>query len=101
LFRIPLFNYPLAYLIRLWALLFLSVDLSQVSPADRVRQTNVPILLIHSSIDDVVPFSQAEALRRALANNPSAEFWFRDGYIHGELGADYRHRIRDFFLKHL
>jgi dipeptidyl aminopeptidase/acylaminoacyl peptidase len=101
LFRIPLVNYPLAYLIRLWALLFLGIDLSEVSPAERVRETKIPILLIHSSSDDVIPFSQAEALRRALENNSNAEFWFRDGHMHGELGADYRHRIRDFFLKHL
>ena len=52
LFRIPLLNYPVAYLIGLWAKLFLGIDLRDVSPAERVRTYfGLPILLIHSSGD--------------------------------------------------
>jgi len=101
LFRIPLLNYPMAYLVRLWAKLFLGIDLSDVSPAERVRETNIPILLIHSSADDVIPFSHGQALRQALAKNLNAEFWFQQGIIHGRLGSDYQSRIREFFLKHI
>jgi fermentation-respiration switch protein FrsA (DUF1100 family) len=101
LFRIPLLNYPMAYLVRLWAKLFLGIDLRDVAPAEQVRDTTIPILLIHSSADEVIPFSHAQALRDALAKNPSAEFWFEEGNIHGQLGSDYQNRVRDFFLKHL
>jgi len=101
LFRIPLLNYPMAYLVRLWAKLFLGIDLRDVSPAERVRDTTIPILLIHSSADDVIPFSHGQSLREALAKNPSAEFWFTAGIVHGQLGSDYQSRVRDFFLKHL
>jgi dipeptidyl aminopeptidase/acylaminoacyl peptidase len=101
LFRIPLLNYPTAYLVGLWAKLFLGIDLRDVSPAERVRHTTVPILLIHSSDDAVIPFSHAQSLREALAKNPRAEFWFHDGFAHGQLSSDYQSRLRTFFHKHL
>jgi dipeptidyl aminopeptidase/acylaminoacyl peptidase len=101
LFRIPLLNYPMAGLVRIWAMLFLGIDLSHVAPAQRVRGTKVPILLLHSSADDVIPFSQAESLRQALAENPRAEFWFTERNLHGQLASDYQQRVREFFLRHI
>jgi fermentation-respiration switch protein FrsA (DUF1100 family) len=101
LFRIPLLNYPIAYLVGLWAKLFLGIDLRDVSPAERVRHTRVPILVIHSSADAVIPFSHARSLQEALKNNPRAEFWFHEGFAHGQLAADYQSRVRNFFLKNL
>jgi uncharacterized protein len=101
LFRIPLLNYPIAYLVGLWAELFLGIDLRDVSPAERVRNTTVPILLIHSSADAVIPFSHAQLLQEALAKNSRAEFWFHDGGAHGQLASDYQSRVRTFFHKNL
>jgi dipeptidyl aminopeptidase/acylaminoacyl peptidase len=101
LFRIPLLNYPIAYLVGLWAKLFLGIDLRDVSPAERVRHTSVPILLIHSSADAVIPFSHARSLQEALKNNPRAEFWFDEGFAHGQLASDYQSRVRNFFHKNL
>jgi dipeptidyl aminopeptidase/acylaminoacyl peptidase len=101
LFPIPLLNYPIAYLIGFWANLFLGIDVTDVSPAERIRDTTVPILLIHSSGDAVIPFSQALALQQALAKNSNAEFWFNEQFAHGQLASDYRIRVRSFFLKHL
>ena len=101
LFRIPLVNYPIAYLVGFWAKLFLGIDLREVSPAEQVRNTTIPILLIHSSDDAVIPFSHAQSLRHALANNPRAEFWFHDGFAHGQLGSDYQTRVKNFFHKNL
>ena len=101
LFRIPVLNYPLAVLVGVWAKLFLGIDLRDVSPVQSIRQTEIPILLIHSSGDAVIPFSHAESLRAALAGNPHAEFWFKDGYAHGQLGEDYQTRIKAFFGKYL
>lgn len=101
LFRIPVLNYPLAVLVGVWAKLFLGIDLREVSPVRSVQHAEIPILLIHSSADAVIPFSHAESLRAALAGNPRAEFWFKDGYAHGQLGTDYRTRIKEFFGKYL
>jgi uncharacterized protein len=101
LFRIPVVNYPIAYLIGLWAKLLLGIDVRDVSPAERIRNSAIPILITHSSADAVIPFSQAKILQQALANNPRAEFWFSEEFAHGQLDADYRSRVRNFFQKHL
>lgn len=101
LFRLPLLNYAMAYLVRLWAKLFLGIDLSDVSPAQRVRDTKIPIFLIHSPADAVIPFSHGQSLQEALAKNPRAEIWFKEGIAHGQLAADYESRVRNFFQKNL
>jgi len=101
LFRVPFLNYPIAYLIGFWAKLFLGIDVRDVSPAEKIRNTTVPILITHSSTDTVIPFSQAKTLQGALINNPRAEFWFNDEFAHGQMGSDYQSRVRNFFQKNL
>lgn len=101
LFRIPLLKYPLASLTRLWAKVFLGIDIGKVSPMNAVRNRTLPILLIHSSTDTVVPFSHALRLQKALKENPHAEFWFHTGLAHGQLATEYEKRVVDFFQRHL
>ncbi len=101
LFRIPGLRYILGYLVEFWAKIILGIDIRSNSPLQSVRQTTVPILLIHSSADTVIPFRHAQLLREALADNPRAEFWFKEGYAHGQLGTEYQDRLRDFFDKNL
>lgn len=101
LFPIPLIKYPIGYLVGFWARLFLGIDLAQVSPVASVRTANVPVLLIHSSADAVIPFAHARQLQRALAHNPRAEFWFNEGFAHGQLHTDYESRVKNFFARNL
>lgn len=101
LFQIPVINYPIAYLIGFWAKLLLGIDLRDVSPAARIRNSAIPILITHSSADAVIPFSQAKSLQEALVNNPRAEFWFSEKSGHGQLDVDYQSRVRNFFLTNL
>ena len=101
LFRIPALNYPIAYMVGFWAKLFLGIDLREVSPAERIRTSTLPILLIHSSADAVIPFAHAHELQQALANNPRAEFWFNQESAHGQLASDYRARVTNFFHQNL
>jgi fermentation-respiration switch protein FrsA (DUF1100 family) len=101
LFDIPLVKHAVAYLIGLWAKLLLGIDLKDVSPAERIRNSAIPILITHSSADAVIPFSQAKALQQALANNPRAEFWFGEEFAHGQMDTDYQSRVRNFFQKNL
>ena len=101
LFKIPGLRYPLAYLIGLWARIFLGIDLSNISPVKAVQNTTIPLLLIHSSTDAVIPFSHAQSLQKALGDNPRAEFWFHTGLAHGELDTEYQKRVADFFQRHL
>jgi dipeptidyl aminopeptidase/acylaminoacyl peptidase len=101
LLPIPLLNYPVAYLVGFWAKLFLGIDLGKVSPLESVRNAKVPILLIHSSADAVIPFSHARQLQEAMAHHPGAEFWFNEGFAHGQLHSDYETRVENFFNKNL
>jgi fermentation-respiration switch protein FrsA (DUF1100 family) len=101
LFRIPLLRFPLGYLVGIWARVFLGIDLKNISPVDAVQNTTIPVLLIHSSTDAVIPFAHARLLQKALESNPRAEFWFHSGLSHGQLGAEYQKRVADFFRRHL
>ena len=101
LFRIPVLKYPLAYLVGLWAKIFLGIDLREISPVKAVQNTTIPLLLIHSSTDAVIPFSHAQLLQKALEENPRAEFWFHTGFAHGQLDTEYQKRVGDFFQRHL
>jgi dipeptidyl aminopeptidase/acylaminoacyl peptidase len=100
-FKVRLINYPIAYLIGLWAKLFLGIDLRDASPAERIRSSEIPILITHSSADAVIPFSQAKSLQQALVNNPRAEFWFSEESAHGQLQGDYQSRLATFFRTNL
>jgi uncharacterized protein len=100
-FKVRLINYPIAYLIGLWAKLFLGIDLRDASPAERIRNSAIPILITHSSADTVIPFSQAKSLQQALVNNPRAEFWLSSEFSHGQLDAEYKTRLQNFFSTNL
>jgi len=65
----PLAVRPCMRLAFLYALLRYGVDLRQVSPADVVRTTRVPILLIHGEQDTNIPPSHSVTLH---ALNPTA-----------------------------
>ena len=96
----PLLNIPLIHLTRLWADLFLGVDIQHVSPADAAAHLEIPVLLIHSTLDDVVPFEQAQILQQSLQGNPlSAHLFVQTS--HGELTIPIRQTIESFFKRNL
>ncbi|GAB4244707.1 MAG: hypothetical protein OHK005_09750 [Candidatus Methylacidiphilales bacterium] len=68
----------------------------------RLRHIRAPILLIHGTRDEVVPFSHGERLARA-AQSPVETFWI-EGAGHNNLvasaGQGYWDRIRDFINRH-
>ena len=101
LYRIPILKYPLAYLTGLWTKIFLGIDLKKVSPAESAKMLTIPILVVHSKNDTVIPFKNALLIQGSLKNNPKAEFWFEENLFHGELGSDYEKRIEEFFDRNL
>ncbi len=101
LFIVPILQYPLAWLTRLWSRIFLGIDLKSVSPKDAAANLTIPVLVVHSRTDPVVSFDHALMLQESLKKNPDAQFWFRDNLRHGELGADYHRKIVAFFNEHL
>lgn len=101
LYRLPLLNYPLAELTRLWTKLFLKVDIRRVAPAETVKNIQIPVFIIHSTNDDVIPFGHALLLQDSLKDNPRADFWFQENLIHGQFDKTYQKKIEDFFLNNL
>ena len=81
--------------------LVIGTDLAAVSPVNFVKETDVPILLIHSKKDKVIPFINAELLQEALKDNPKAEFSFGDELFHGQASVEFAQKTLDFFVKHL
>jgi fermentation-respiration switch protein FrsA (DUF1100 family) len=82
----------------LMAKLFLDLDPWAVRPkedAAKLSEEAVPLLIIHSTDDEVVPFEHAEML---AASYPGAEFWQVMGYGHVEAYShpEYRQKLLDF-----
>jgi fermentation-respiration switch protein FrsA (DUF1100 family) len=78
--------------------LFLDFDAWEVRPARQARalcREDVPLLLIHSTDDEVVPFQHARLLEEAC---PQATFWRLESYEHVEayLHPEYEERLFGF-----
>lgn len=103
----PLFilKYPLTFLTKIWAQIFLGINPSQISPEQAAIKLKTPILLIHSKKDQTISFENAERLQKALKDNPKAEFFFLEEGIHGSLPANlqtkYENKVKEFFTKNL
>ena len=98
-FSIPLLRYPLGLLMRLWGYLFLGYDVKSVSPMEAASRLEIPVLLIYSENDQLIPYAQAVLLRDSLAHNPHAEFLVYKNIPHGGLEKGYEIKIQDFFRK--
>ncbi len=100
--EVPVLNRVIAWLIRGIARTILQIDIKNESPLVALQKNIRPILIIHSSQDEVIPFKHAELLMDASYGNPDAEFWFPKGGGHGYIiQAEYMQRVGDFFQKYL
>lgn len=96
---LPVIREALVPLMKFWAKLLWDVD-TDYSPQKAAQNMQTPILIIHATQDEQIPFRHAELLRNALQNNQRAEFYFPETGLHGELPADFNERVKNFFLKY-
>jgi dipeptidyl aminopeptidase/acylaminoacyl peptidase len=86
----------------LYTRLIYGFDLRRASPADAVRSTTVPILLIHGTADTNIPPEESVALH--ALNSRSTTLWLVPGANHvGSLGAnprEYARRVTEWFRSH-
>ncbi|MDB5339836.1 MAG: alpha/beta hydrolase [Planctomycetaceae bacterium] len=61
----PVVRAPLVQLVRWFAWIETGADLQRLSPADRLREISIPLLIIHGSDDTVVPVEHAHLLQKA------------------------------------
>src|SRR3989338_1490042 len=55
-------KYPLAYLTKLYGILFLRINLDDASPVESIKNLEIPILLIHAEKDSQIPVKEAYLL---------------------------------------
>lgn len=100
-YHFPLLRYPLAYLTRFWAWLFLGVDTSSISPATSAEKLKIPLLFFYSKDDEVVSFRHAELMQTSTKNNPRANFIIVDKLQHGKSLNHFKKIVEAFFDKNL
>lgn len=99
--------------IRVLGNLLYSLDVSQSAPEESIALSGArPVLLIHGTKDDIIPFAHAQRLREAGGAN--VELWPLPGYRHTEglrlhpgypewspMRQEYLRKVTEFFLKSL
>lgn len=92
---------PMVQLARGFAWIQIGADLRGLSPADRLREIPIPLLIIHGSADTVVPVDHAARLQAAAAGPVS--LYVEPGAPHiGSVVLDptgYVQRVKEHFLK--
>jgi acetyl esterase/lipase len=74
----------------------------EASPVTYVSKDDAPILIVHGTADNVVPFSQAEVFYQALKKaGVDATLVKIEGGGHGIGGPEVQRRVLNFFEKHL
>ncbi len=98
-------KYPLTFLTKLWAQIFLGINLNEIAPEISAINLTIPILLIHSKKDQTISFENALRIQKGLKDNPKAEFFFPEEGVHGGLSAniqvEYEERVIKFFKRSL
>ena len=94
--------WPVVQMGFLYARLRYGADLWRASPAQAVRATRVPILLIHGTADDHIPPRESEALH--ALNPQSTTLWLVEGAGHvgsiGQQPREYAGRVTAWFTSH-
>lgn len=75
----------------------LGINTREVSPLDRARQIDIPVLLVHSRDDDMIDISHGKRLEAALRDNSRARSEFETGLGHGQSSREQKRRLREFF----
>lgn len=92
---------PMVWLMVTWSKLFFKESVIEISPVRAAEKLQIPIVIAHSTGDEVIPFSHAERLKDALKENTKAEFYFPEGRPHGNLPDDFFTDIKTFFKQSL
>ncbi|HLB41360.1 MAG TPA: alpha/beta fold hydrolase [Gammaproteobacteria bacterium] len=100
-YRIPLLRYILGELLRFWTGIFFQFDIKKISPAIAVEKLTIPILLIYSKEDRMIPIEHGLLLQQALQHDPNLQVIMTDQGAHGEQIKNEEQIVRDFFKRYL
>lgn len=95
-------KHPLAYLTRLYGIVFLRINIDDANPVDNIKNLKIPILIIHAKKDTQIPVSEAYLLHDA---NKKTELWIVEnaehGMTHSVNPAKYEEKVLEFFKENL
>jgi len=95
-------KFPFVFTTNILASIFLGAHPKQVSPAARIKQSNIPVLLIHGDKDTQIPVENAYIINESAKN---VELWIVKGSDHGQAHfqkkTEYERRVNNFLRKHM
>jgi uncharacterized protein len=104
-FYLPLVNRALAFFTDLIARITFQVGLADVSPERVAARSQVPLLLIHGTMDSTIPIHHFDRLSTAVEGRSNVALWRVEGAGHARalslFPAAYEQRLHAFFGQHL
>lgn len=95
-------KYPFVKITELFAVIIFKVEPKKVSPAEAIKDSNIPTFIIHGEKDSQMPVENAYALKES---NADIEFWIVKNADHGQAYAlvkdEYEQRIKSFLKKYM
>jgi len=85
----------------MWAQFLLGVDAEDISPVEKIRGVDKPLLISYSPEDEVIPVSQHRALRDAVRGQMDIYVWEHVSSGHGIMEVDYQEYVHNFFDTYL
>ena len=73
--------YPSYYFARLFVYLLGGYDIKKVSPIDAIKQTDIPIMVVHGNKDNYVPFYMSSIIYKNI-KSPNKMLFVADGTRH-------------------
>jgi len=99
---LPLIAWPVVRIASWYSRLRYGVDVMQASPVAALRQSRVPVLLIHGAADTNIPPEESRELH--AANPASTVLWEVEGATHVSAQTaepqEYRRRVLNWFASH-
>ncbi|OGT63033.1 MAG: hypothetical protein A3E85_05065 [Gammaproteobacteria bacterium RIFCSPHIGHO2_12_FULL_45_12] len=100
-FKIPILRYLFAKLLSWWAYYILDIDIHQISPAQSIKIITIPVFLIYSKVDSVVPYRHGNLIEKNMPVNDTSNVKVFDILEHGQIPSSLNHDITQFFDKTL
>lgn len=93
-------RFPFVITTNMLAKIFFGVYPKDVSPANAIKNSTIPVFVIHGERDTQIPVENAYALKES---NSNIEFWIAKGADHGQTYAlykeEYERRVKGFLKK--
>lgn len=100
-YPIPILGYVMGELMRFWGALFFQFDIKTISPAISAAKLNIPILLIYSKQDQLIPIKHGLLMQQMLRHNPNFKMIIVDQGQHGALIPNEDKIVKEFFEQYL